>query len=85
MTSKQVKLLLELFAEGKELGQLEAITKYGIGHLSSVVSRMVLDYGILVQKNWSTNNSGSRYVVYSMDKDLAKWWLENKFPSVKRS
>lgn len=72
----QEQTLLELFASGVSISQLDAITRYGIGHLSSVISRMRLEHRICVQKAYSTSNTGSRYMEYYMDKDKAKLFLE---------
>lgn len=76
MKKDQVRTLLKAFAEGKKIGQLEAIVVYGIGHLSSLVSKMILEWECPVIKEWETSETGSRYVVYSMSKAEAQKWLD---------
>lgn len=62
------------FKEGREISQLEAITELGIGHLSSVVSKMILTFGIQgIKKIRKTSQSGAHYMAYTMNKrDVAK-------------
>lgn len=71
----QEEILLKEFVKGREMSQLEAITQLGIGHLSSLVSKMRLKYGIPVRMEMKTSECGSRYASYSMDHDTAVMWL----------
>lgn len=79
----QDELLLMEFAKGNAISQLPAINELGIGHLSSVVSKMILDYGIPVQKRTKTSGTGARYTEYYMNKDEAADWLSNRLIKAK--
>lgn len=78
----QEEILLKEFVKGREMSQLEAITQLGIGHLSSLVSKMRLSYGIPVRMEMKTSCYGSRYASYSMSKCEAEKWL-SKIKEVK--
>lgn len=80
---KQVDVLLREFAKGRSIGQLEAITELGIGHLSSTISKMKLEYGIPVIKEWNKTPTGARYISYSMKPSEAQIWLDGKLKEVR--
>ena len=72
----QVEKVLRVFAKGMELSSYDAMVVHGIGHLSSVISLMIKELHIPVDKQMVQSLSGAYYMSYSMDEEEAKKWLE---------
>ena len=69
----QPRFLYQHLLDGNKITQYEAITKYGIGHLSSVVSKLVLGYDVPVAKESKKNaNNKGMHTEYSMSPEDRK-------------
>lgn len=76
----QEEKLFDEWAKGREIGQLEAIKDLGIGHLSSLISKMILKEGIKgIRKIPCVSSTGAHYTAYYMsEEDLANARIQYK-------